>query len=247
MIGILYIAAKAPRPGLAKTRLGAQIGGERATALYRAFLRDIARQFSRAPFPVGWYITPLDGWPEINAATGNVWPRERLLIQPDGDWTYRQRELFRRQTPTPNRPIILIASDSPQVTIGKVADAFRLLERHDVVLGPVTDGGYWLIGMRSWLEIFDGVSMSTAAVVDQIAERAGRLGASLGYAASTFDIDTLADLQPLIQLLDRRNDLPATRFALESLGLVPNAAALPDQAEPLLAGSTNGRSIADGG
>lgn len=54
----LYIAAKAPRPGFAKTRLGKAIGPMQAIALYKAFLQDLAARFSTAPFEVVWFITP---------------------------------------------------------------------------------------------------------------------------------------------------------------------------------------------
>ena len=44
--GLLLIAAKEPVPGMAKTRLGATIGMERAAALYAAFLVDLAARFT---------------------------------------------------------------------------------------------------------------------------------------------------------------------------------------------------------
>ncbi|MBI2323280.1 MAG: hypothetical protein HYU88_14575, partial [Chloroflexi bacterium] len=62
---VLYIAAKAPRVGFAKTRLGEAVGQAQAVALYAAFLRDLAARFADAPFPVGWYVTPPDAWSEI--------------------------------------------------------------------------------------------------------------------------------------------------------------------------------------
>src|SRR5215218_3241526 len=62
---ILYIAARAPRPGFAKSRLGRAIGQRQAVHLYAAFLRDLAARFARAPFTVGWYVTPADAWAEL--------------------------------------------------------------------------------------------------------------------------------------------------------------------------------------
>lgn len=49
-----YFAAKAPRAGLAKTRLACSIGNAAALDLYRGFLRDLAARFASAPFPFGW-------------------------------------------------------------------------------------------------------------------------------------------------------------------------------------------------
>jgi uncharacterized protein len=56
----LYIAAKAPRAKIAKTRLGHAIGHDNAAALYKAFLIDLAARFTDAPFALGWYVTPPD-------------------------------------------------------------------------------------------------------------------------------------------------------------------------------------------
>ena len=62
----LYIAAKAPRAGLAKTRLGRHIGHPAAIGLYRAFLRDLSARLVSVPArcgcTLGWYITPPDAW-----------------------------------------------------------------------------------------------------------------------------------------------------------------------------------------
>ena len=72
---VLYIAAKAPRPGFAKTRLGNALGHDVAIALYLAFVRDIAERFAHAPFDVGWYVTPPDAWADLQpvvSANGRV-------------------------------------------------------------------------------------------------------------------------------------------------------------------------------
>jgi hypothetical protein len=87
----LYIAAKAPRIGLAKTRLGNSIGHEAAIALYKAFLQDLAARFAGTPFGCGWYVTPPDAWPEI-APLVTPCGKTRVLFQGDGDWTKRQRD-----------------------------------------------------------------------------------------------------------------------------------------------------------
>jgi hypothetical protein len=55
MADALYIIAKAPRVGFAKTRLGRVIGHEAAVTLYKAFLRDLGARFADAPFECGWY------------------------------------------------------------------------------------------------------------------------------------------------------------------------------------------------
>jgi rSAM/selenodomain-associated transferase 1 len=211
----LYIAAKAPRPGLAKTRLAAAIGDDAALALYRAFLADLAGRFRDGPFPLGWYVTPVDAWTELEAICGEH-RGVRVLEQGDGDWTERQRRLFVGMAARGETRTVLTASDSPHIGVAVVADAFAKLERHDVVLGPVLDGGYYLIGMNGPHDVLAGVPMSTRTVADDIAARCDALGLRLALVDATFDVDEAADLDALFGALD---DCPATRAALESLAL----------------------------
>jgi len=215
----LYIAAKAPLPGYAKTRLAADIGEEGALELYRAFLRDLAARFASGPFALSWYVTPPGAWAEIAPLLGESAVGARVLTQPPGDWTERQRSLFRQAAANGESRVVLIASDSPQARLEVVVDAFRQLDSHDVVLGPVLDGGYWLIGMRGWHDVLSGIAMSTPGVLDRIVGRAEAGGLSVARVESTFDVDEVGDLAALVHALPGRHDLGATSAALDSLGL----------------------------
>jgi glycosyltransferase A (GT-A) superfamily protein (DUF2064 family) len=230
---VLYVAARAPRPGFAKTRLGREIGHDRAAALYAACLRDLAARLKEAPFRVGWYFTPDNGWSELESLVSTVrgpWSMQGpILAQPPGDWTSRQRALFSTARSRNECRTILIASDSPQIGLDTIVEAFDRLRWDDLVLGPTDDGGYFLVGMRSpadadavrpW-EALAGVQMSTRTVLDEILARAAHLDLRTSLLAPTFDVDDAADLERLIPLALRRDDLAATRAALECLGLMP--------------------------
>ncbi|MDQ3363114.1 MAG: TIGR04282 family arsenosugar biosynthesis glycosyltransferase [Actinomycetota bacterium] len=213
----LYVIARAPRVGFAKTRLGRTIGHERAISLYRAFLRDLAARFSDSLFPPGWYVTPPDAWPEIATLVGES---ERVILQGDGDLTERQNELFRGARSRGEERVVLIASDSPHLGVEVVEEAFRRLDNNDLVFGPTFDGGYYLIGMRGYHDVLDGVPMSVGTELERITARARLMGLSVSLLESTFDIDIVEDLQHLLPLALERPDLQATRDALESLGLI---------------------------
>ncbi len=218
MSDALYVIAKAPRAGLAKTRLGASIGHERAIVLYRAFLRDLAARFSSSPFAPGWYVTPPDAWPEISPLTGET---GRVLLQGDGDLTERQRELFQGAARRGERRTVLIASDSPHLTVEVVEEAFSRLDRQDIVFGPTYDGGYYLIGMRGYHDdVLLETPMSVGTELDGLVARSRLFGLSVGLLEPTFDVDVVEDLRHLRPLALERPDLRATRDALESLGLL---------------------------
>ncbi len=217
MSDALYVIARAPRVGFAKTRLGRGIGHERAISLYRAFLRDLAARFSGSPFPCGWYVTPPDAWPEIAEITGET---GRVIFQGDGDLTERQSELFRGAKGRGEGRTVLIASDSPHLGVGVVEEAFRRLDGDDLVFGPTFDGGYYLIGMRGYHDVLEGMPMSVGTELDGITARARLSGLSVGLLEPTFDVDVEEDLRHLRPLALERDDLRATRDALESLGLM---------------------------
>ncbi len=207
----LYIACKAPRPGTVKTRLARDVGTSRATRLYAAFLRDLATQFPVA----GWFVTPDGAWPEI-AAAASANPNAPSLDQGSGSWGERQDRFFAFLEPTPADPVILIASDSPQVTPELIAGALDHLVGNDLVFGPVHDGGYWLVGMRRYHDLLADIPMSSADVLTRVLAEAGRRGLSVGLLATEFDVDQAADL-PALEAAASRGALVATRAELAAL------------------------------
>ena len=222
MTNVLYVIAKAPRVGLAKTRLGATIGHEVAIELYKAFLQDLGSRFADAPFGFGWYITPPDAWPEISALTGET---ERLLYQREGDLTDRQRELFHEAERRGERAV-LIGSDAPHLDTETIEEAFRALDDHDLVFLPTHDGGYCLIGMSGPRdEVLEGVEMSTGSELEGILARARVSGLSVKLLEPTFDVDVEDDLYCLRELALVREDLAATRKSLEKLGFLESETA----------------------
>ncbi len=205
----LTIAAKAPLPGRVKTRLARAIGDEAAVALYRAFLADLGDRFPEA----AWFVDPLPAWL-------HAYPGSRASAQPAGDWTMRQRAFFRGAAERGEDRAVLVASDSPQLRAETVVEAFALLRRHDVVVGPVTDGGYYLLGMRGWHDILAGVEMSTGDVLSSLLAAARLRGLRPALLEPTYDVDELADLELLRRDAAVRADLPATRAALGLLAPV---------------------------
>lgn len=237
---LLLIAAREPLPGFTKTRLGTEIGMERAAHLYRAFLGDLAHRFAPANNPgvnyrFGWAFTPAAG--AFRSEMVSICPAaagdETLFVPQHGaNWTEGQTHLLRWGAEQGYRRTVLTASDSPHLSRRQIADAFALLEGHDVALGRVHDGGYYLIGLRGFHDVFSGVPMSTGDAADGLIDRARGLGLTTGEVSATFDVDTAADL-PLLRAEIERNPgaAPVTWQALHDLGLMASLhpAGGPDQ------------------
>jgi glycosyltransferase A (GT-A) superfamily protein (DUF2064 family) len=223
---VLMVAARCPVPGETKTRLGRVLGMPEAARLYGAFLQDLAvtvvRPLVEAGVDVVWTFSPPDGaFAEDLGSLGIDTSRVATLPQSGETWAIRQDNLMRWADGRGYRRSILIASDSPQLTFSPIAAAFDALNGHDLALGRVIDGGYYLIGMAGYHDVLLNVPMSTGTAAEALAGNVGRLGRTLYEAPVTFDIDEVEDLQHLIAALAPGGQpCPATWAALHDLGLI---------------------------
>jgi len=184
MTSRLYIFAKAPVLGKAKTRLAADIGEVEALRLYRAMMSAVIINAQNA------------AWTTILAAAdpksiGNVpeWEDLPQIAQVEGSLSPRLAELFKG-----TGPIIVIGTDCPQVRASDIADALKALETHDVVFGPADDGGFWLIGMNGPVEpsVFDNVRWSHA---ETLSDMQANIEGSIHRLRTLIDVDNLAALE----------------------------------------------------
>jgi rSAM/selenodomain-associated transferase 1 len=202
--------AKAPVAGRVKTRLAAEAGVATAVRFARHSLASLLQRVGGdAPWSTTLAVTP------DSAVAGRLWPRGvALMPQGAGDLGARMQRLFDHAPPG---PAVIVGTDVPHVARAHIWAAFRLLGRHDAVLGPAEDGGYWLIGLRRRPRIlrpFQGVRWSTAhALSDTLANLHGR---SVAQVVTLFDVDTAADLY---QVSGIRFQVSGQRQARPSLNL----------------------------
>ncbi|MHA1529614.1 MAG: TIGR04282 family arsenosugar biosynthesis glycosyltransferase [Alphaproteobacteria bacterium] len=188
----LVIFLKEPRPGRVKSRLGREIGMTRAAWWFR---HQSARLIRRLGGDRRWR-TVLAVSPDREGLASRVWPAGvARWPQGPGDLGCRMGRAFSAMPPG---PVIVIGADIPGLRPVHVAEGFHLLGRHDAVLGPAPDGGYWMIGLRRGgraapAGLFGGVRWSSAhALADTVASLAPL---DVGFAATLRDIDRAADLR----------------------------------------------------
>jgi len=190
----LVIFARAPQTGRVKRRLAGEIGLTAAARFYRATLAgQIRRLANDRRWTVWLFVTPDDSL--AHPAWRGAVPRSRRKPQGAGDLGQRMKLPFQVLPPG---PVVLVGSDIPAMRPGHIARAFRLLGRHDLVFGPASDGGFWLVGARRTKplprSLFAGVRWSTAhALVDTLAGIPERF--STGLADTLDDVDDAHDLQ----------------------------------------------------
>jgi rSAM/selenodomain-associated transferase 1 len=160
---VLGLFAKWPSAGLVKTRLAAVGGPDWCARAARVFLLDALQRLS----VVNAQRILVFGPPEREAdfaplAAG----RFALTPQGDGDLGRRMAAFIQQQTAAGAGAVVLVGADSPTLPVEYVEQAFRELERADVVLGPAMDGGYYLLGCRpNPPPLFEGVAWGGAHVL----------------------------------------------------------------------------------
>jgi rSAM/selenodomain-associated transferase 1 len=198
----LGIMCKAPRPGHTKTRLAAVIGAEQAAALSGCFLRDVADTIAAMHVPLGCqgYGVYAPSGAEVELQ-GLLPTSFRLLLQEGADFGKVLATAARRLLTSPDHDaVVLINSDSPTLPPALLAQAVEALRRDGdrVVLGPATDGGYTLIGVkRDHPELFADIPWSTSDVFRLTLERAASIALAVETLPIWYDIDDALTLQYL--------------------------------------------------
>jgi uncharacterized protein len=195
----LLVFARLPERGRVKTRLAAQLGDDRAFAVYEAMLRDLlgAMGASTAETEIECL------WPPTPAANGALLRRAfgphatAMQTGPTlGDrlsMAFSERFFFHRTD-----KIVAIGVDDPTLSRELVDRAFALLESCEYVLGPAEDGGYYLIGCRAASyepTIFQDIAWGTSSVLSSTISRIAATGRTVALLPQRFDIDTAEDLE----------------------------------------------------
>ncbi|MFZ0661858.1 MAG: TIGR04282 family arsenosugar biosynthesis glycosyltransferase [Acidobacteriaceae bacterium] len=196
---VLVIMAKAPRPGVVKTRLTPSLPPEAVTAFYRCLLDDtLALACSLDNVEVA-IMCPRSDLNELAQLAGN---RASVVGQTGEGLAAALTSVFAHFAEGCQRRTIAFNSDSPHLPRSVLEDAFETLATHDLVVGPTNDGGYYLVGARAFhptLFALDG--MGTSSALEKLLSRARTLELSVGFAASFYDIDVADDLTRLAEEL----------------------------------------------
>ncbi|TYB41351.1 TIGR04282 family arsenosugar biosynthesis glycosyltransferase [Actinomadura chibensis] len=207
----LVVIAKEPVPGRVKTRLSPFYTPAEAAALAEAALRDTLAAVTAAP--AGRRTLALSGAPGPWLPGGVA-----VVAQRGGGLDERLAAAF--ADAYAGRPLVLIGMDTPQVTPALLGAAGRALARRDAVLGPASDGGFWLLGLRRPdARLLRGVPMSTPRTGAAQLARLRAAGLAVAVLPELTDVDVPADAAAVAGLA------PATRFAAAVRALRPARAA----------------------
>jgi uncharacterized protein len=193
----LIILAKAPWPGRVKTRLCPPLSPEEASAVHEASLRDVVRLACGAHGEVRLRYDDVPGAADYFAGAFADLARS---AQGEGDLGRRLQRAFDDAFEDGAAAVAVIGSDSPTLPAAMLRAGMEAVLRHDVVLGPTSDGGYYFIGARAgaWpvaRRMLEGIAWSTERVLqDTLAALAGAVR-DVELLSPWYDIDTIDDLR----------------------------------------------------
>ena len=213
----LALFARAPVEGLVKSRLSPALPSRLAASLYAGLLADAFEALARAGADerlVYWAGPPGESPFDVH-----------VRAQSEGDLGARLAAAFEDLLFASGDHALVLGSDVPGLAAAHIDAAFAALDRHDVVLGPARDGGYWCIGLtRTAPELFRDIPWSTPEVLQRTLERAHETNRTVAFTPPLDDLDTPADLAFLAGALasGRRACSRHGHAALAAMGLVPD-------------------------
>ena len=194
----LIIFGRYPVPGRTKTRLIPALGPAGAADLQRRLTENILKTVRRSARSREIEV-------EICFAGGSKqkmrqWldSGEILSRQVSGNLGERMRAAFLDAFQRGADRVVLLGTDIPQIRTDHLEHAFDALAENDLVIGPSTDGGYWLIGLNRPVDLFEGIKWSTDAVFGQTLALAKEQGLRVKTLSPLRDIDTAEDLKQVL-------------------------------------------------
>jgi len=187
MSTLFGLFARRPDPGQVKTGLIKDLGAEAAAKLYRSFIMDLCEKYAQLFVRSRVLVyAPRGARREMVLLASRHW---RLIAQQGPTLAHGLADFFDQGFGKGYRRIVAMITDCPTVPAEFVVSAFDRLMVDDVVLGPTTDGGVYLIGMSiERPEIFHGYPWEGDRVFEELVERVDRFGLVLGLVPHWYTV-----------------------------------------------------------
>lgn len=205
----VLVVAKAPVPGLAKTRLAATLGDDAAADIAAAALLDTLDAVAETP--VETRVVAMTG--DLDNACRSAAIRDRLgaftVIDQRGNGFAERLANAHADAAVFGRPILQIGMDTPQVTAELLTDCARVLMTAPALLGMARDGGWWVLGVAdaSTAQCLIDVPMSRSDTGAVTLRAIQNTGVAVTLVEELHDVDTVDDIEAV-----RTRCGPSSRF-----------------------------------
>lgn len=188
---VVIVFTKNPEEGKVKTRLAKTMGSQKALRVYQKLLRitksvtdqlEVSKQI--------WYSRFIDN--------DDIWSdgNYEKHLQKGDNLGHRMQHAFSNAFAEGYHKVVIIGSDCSALKPEFIEQSFQALDKHQAVIGPAKDGGYYLLGMSNFYPtLFEGKSWSTSTVFDKTIHQFEEMNLSYKKLPVLNDIDTETDLK----------------------------------------------------
>ena len=195
-LGIFF---RIPTHGKVKKRLANEIGEDAALTAYESMLEATIENVSRLKgidlygFYEGGIIPPNP--PLLKGGRGDYINKMPLILQKGNNLGERMYNAIQWLFDNGYQKVSLIGTDSPDLPLAFIKDAFQKLDSYKLVIGPSEDGGYYLIGMKNPFDmLFKNIEWGSDKVLKYTVSKAHSAGISYFLLPEWYDIDDLRSL-----------------------------------------------------
>ena len=197
---------RVPKAGQTKTRLMPFLSGEECADLHWAFLRDLSNIYASLDADLLVAHTPDPDWENLKT----IFPTAFFFPQEGADLGVKMNHALNLALSTGYKKCILTGSDLPLMTAAHLQSGFEALYQADVTLGPTSDGGYYLVGVKEESPfLFENQTYGYGNVFDNTVAAVHTAGKSFCPALPCDDVDTPEDLKNLLKALNAESHTAA--------------------------------------
>lgn len=192
----LIVFTRYPEPGTTKTRLAKVLGDQGAASMQKKLTEQTLSQVKRLQQMRQSAVTIYYTGANMEQMQEWLGPDLAYRKQASGNLGTRMAAAFAAAFRNGYKRIVLIGSDCPGLKANYMQEAFECLRHKDLVIGPASDGGYYLIGLRQVEKaLFEEISWSTPAVLSKTLKIAAQTGVSIALLETLSDVDRPEDLE----------------------------------------------------
>ena len=196
----LLLFTRYPRPGKVKTRMIPVLGPQGAACLHRQMTEQVINNLRPLLRNTGNTVQLQIHYCEGSEQEMVVWlGNEFKYIRQNGnDLGQRMQRAFEQSWQEGSKHTLILGSDCPSIDAPLLQEGLEALQKHQVVLGPAADGGYYLIGLQpfplGYATFFQDISWGTSQVLQQTKQQAALASLSVFFLPELHDIDRPEDL-----------------------------------------------------
>ncbi|RWX46908.1 hypothetical protein H206_00219 [Candidatus Electrothrix aarhusensis] len=202
---VIVLFTRYPQAGKVKTRLINHLGPQGAADLHSRMTKQVINQVQPALMTGSIQLQVYycgGSQQEIKTWLGKNSKDIQLARQQGNGLGERMQDAFEQTWQQGAEKVLLIGSDCPGINSAIITSGLEYLQQHDLVLGPATDGGYYLIGLparlkkekRNYADLFQNIDWGTDQVLAQTLTQAHKNNLSVALLPQLHDIDRPEDL-----------------------------------------------------